>query len=188
MSWRSAQTRAPWPCAQTRAGRSRRSLLLGALSALGGCGFAPLYAERDNGGAEEELAAVKINTIGDRNGQMLHNLLLDRINPKGRPATPLYSLDIQLTEQKANIGIIKDSSATLAQLGSTANYTLYDLKARKALQSGRSRSFTSYNIVQSDFATLSAEKDARERTLRELADDITTKIAVFLNARKQQGS
>ena len=32
---------------------------------------------------------------------------------------------------------------------------------------------------------LAAEKDARERTLRELADDITTKVAVFLSARKQ---
>ena len=59
------------------------------------------------------------------------------------------------------------------------------MKKRVALQSGRSRSFTSYNIVQSDFATLAAEKDARERTLRELADDITTKVAVFLSARKQ---
>jgi len=167
---------------------SRRHILLAGLSALAGCGFAPLYAERENGAAEQELASVKINTIPDRNGQMLHNLLLDRMNAKGRPGAPLYSLDIQLTEQKANVGIIKDSSATLAQLASTANYTIYDLKERKVLQSGRSRSFTSYNILQSDFATLSAEKDARERTLRELADDITTKVAVFLSARKQQGS
>jgi LPS-assembly lipoprotein len=164
---------------------SRRSVLSGALATLAGCGFAPLYAEREEGEAEAELAAVKINTIANRNGQILHNFLLDRMNPKGRPATPLYALDIQLTEQKANVGIIKDSTATLAQLASTANYTLYDLKKRTALQSGRSRSFTSYNIVQSDFATLAAEKDARERTLRELADDIATKVAVYLSARKQ---
>lgn len=185
MSWRSAPARAPWPCARSRAGRSRRAVLLGTLAALGGCGFAPLYAERDSGTAEDELAVVKVNTIADRNGQMLHNLLLDRMNPKGRPATPLYALDIQLVEQKVNIGIIKDSSATLAQLANTASYTIYDLKERKALQSGRSRSFTSYNIVQSAFGTLAAEKDARERTLREIAEDITTKVAVFLSARKQ---
>ena len=163
-------------------------ILFGLATLLAACGWQPLYAERDNGTAETELASVKVNTIPDRNGQMLNNLLLDRMNPKGRPATPLYALDITLTEQKANIGIIKDSSATLAQLGSTASYTLWDLKKKAVLQSGRSRSYTSYNIVQSDFATLSAEKDARERTLREVADDITTKIAVFLNARAQGGT
>jgi LPS-assembly lipoprotein len=164
---------------------SRRALLAAAAAALAGCGFQPLYAEREEGEAEAELAAVKINTIPNRNGQILHNLLLDRMNPKGRPVAPLYALDIQLTEQKANIGIIKDSTATLAQLASTATYTLYDLKKRAVLQSGRSRSFTSYSIVQSEFATLAAEKDARERTLRELAEDITTKVAVYLSARKQ---
>ncbi|MCK6449952.1 MAG: LPS assembly lipoprotein LptE [Alphaproteobacteria bacterium] len=165
--------------------RSRRALaalLLAAAAA--GCGFQPLYGDRSsNADAAAELAAVKINTISDRNGQILHNLLLDRINSKGRPAAALYALDIQLTEQKASVGIIKDSTATLAQLSSTANYTLYDLKKKVVLQQGRSRSFTSYNIVESNFATLAAEHDARERTLRELADDITTKVAVFLSSR-----
>ncbi len=165
---------------------SRRRVLAALLLAAGaaGCGFQPLYGERSNDAeAAAELATVKINTISDRNGQILHNLLLDRLNPKGRPATPAYALDIQLTEQKASIGIIKDNTATLAQLSTTAKYTLYDLKKRAALQSGRSRSFTSYNIVESNFATLAAEHDARERTLREVADDITTKVAVFLSTR-----
>lgn len=149
-----------------------------------GCGFQPLYGEKsDAAQATDELAQVKVNTIPDRNGQILHNLLLDRMNPKGRPGAPAYALDIQLTEAKASIGIIKDNTATLAQLSSSATYTLYDLKKKAALQSGRARSFTSYNIVQSNFATLAAEQDARERTLRELADDITTKIAVFLSTR-----
>lgn len=163
--------------------RSAVAALLLAAGA-GACGFQPLYGERSNNvEAEAELASVKINTISDRNGQILHNLLLDRMNPKGRPATPAYALDIQLTEQKASIGIIKDNTATLAQLSTTARYTLYDLRKKAALQSGRSRSFTSYNIVESNFATLAAEHDARERTLRELADDITTKVAVYLGTR-----
>jgi len=166
---------------------SRRALLAAGAAALSGCGFRPLYGEREEGDASDQLATVHVNTIPNRNGQILHNFLLDRINPKGKPATPLYALDIQLTEQKSNVGIIKDSTATLAQLANTATYTIYDLKERKALQSGRSRSFTSYNIVQSDFATLSAEKDARERTLRDIAEDITTKVAVFLNTRAKGG-
>jgi LPS-assembly lipoprotein len=159
--------------------------LVAAAAALGACGFQPLYGDNGARNASAELAAVHINTIPDRNGQMLHNFLLDRINAQGRPSDPRYVLDIRLTESKASLGIIKDSSSTLAQIASVANYTLRDLKANKVLQSGRSRSVTSYNIVQSDFATLAAEKDARERTLRELSEDITTKVAVFLSARKE---
>lgn len=158
--------------------------LLPFAAALGGCGFHPLY--KDNGGREAsaELAAVHINTIPDRNGQMLHNFLLDKINPQGRPADPHYVLDIKLVETKANLGIIKDSSSTLAQIANVATYTLVDLKTKAPLQNGRSRSVTSYNIVQSDFATLASEKDARERSLREVAEDITTKVAIFLSSRK----
>jgi LPS-assembly lipoprotein len=159
--------------------------LVSAAAALGACGFQPLYGDNGARSAAGELAAVHINTIPDRNGQMLHNFLLDRINAQGRPGDPRYVLDIRLTESKSSLGIIKDSSSTLAQIASVANYTLRDLKANKTLQSGRSRSVTSYNIVQSDFATLAAEKDARERTLREISEDITTKVAVFLSSRKE---
>lgn len=176
------------PRARSHRGGRRVFLLGGASALLAGCGFQPLYGDKDYGAAGgKDLATVKINTIADRNGQILHNFLLDRINPHGRPGAPLYSLDIQLTEQKTNVGIIKDSTATLGQLASTANYTLYDLKKRVPAHSGRSRSFTSYQIVESQFATLSAEKDARERTLREIAEDITTKVAVFLASQKQSG-
>ena len=169
-----------------------RAAVLSALLAVGaglaGCGFHPLY--KDDGGREAsaELAAVHISTIPDRNGQILHNYLLDKINPQGRPADPRYVLDIKLVETKANLGIIKDSSSTLAQIANVATYTVRDLKTKAPLQSGRSRSVASYNIVQSDFATLASEKDARERSLRDIAEDITTKVAVFLSSRKDGGS
>lgn len=172
--------------------RLRGAALAVALAALGACGFRPLYGDPEvigtGNNASEELAAVHINTIPDRTGQMLHNNLLDRINAHGRPGLPRYALDITLTETRSNLGFIKDNSATLAQLGIVANYRLVDLKTKAPLQSGRSRSVTSYNIVTSDFGTLSAEKDARERAVREIADDITTKVAVFLSTRKASGS
>ena len=161
------------------------ALLLAA--GLSACGFHPLYKNDDAAEASAELADVHIDTIRDRNGQILHNFLLDRINAKGQPTEPRYMLSIKLTESKSTLGFIKDSSATLAQLASVATYTLTELKTKKPLQTGRSRSITSYNIVQSDFGTLAAEKDARERTLREISDDITTKVAVFLSSQKRDG-
>jgi LPS-assembly lipoprotein len=165
--------------------RSVRIAALAALvAALAACGFRPLYKDDGDREASAELASVHISTIPDRSGQMLHNLLLDRVNPQGRPGDPRYVLDVKVSDTKASLGIIKDSSSTLAQIAIVANYTLLDLKTKSPLQSGRSRSVVSYNIVQSDFAALASEKDARERGLREIAEDIATKIAIFLSSRK----
>ena len=55
-----------------------------ACAVVAGCGFEPLHA-RKTGAAPSLLAKIRIEPITDRIGQQLHNLLLDRLNPKGRP-------------------------------------------------------------------------------------------------------
>ena len=42
-------------------------------------------------------------------------------------------------------------------------------------------SANSYNILRSEFATLSAENDARARAVRELSDEIRTRIGIYLS-------
>ena len=57
------------------------------------------------------------------------------------------------------------------------------------LTSGTSVSINSYNILSNEFATFSAEQDARERGLREIADDIKVRLAIFFQrARRAQPS
>ena len=50
--------------------------------------------------------------------------------------------------------------------------------------SGNVNSTSSFNILTSDFATLSAESDARARSLREISDEIRTRVAVFLSRNR----
>ena len=45
--------------------------------------------------------------------------------------------------------------------------------------SGQSNSVNSYNIVDSQFATFISERDARERALRELSEDIRLRLATY---------
>ena len=45
---------------------------------------------------------------------------------------------------------------------------------------GQVRSVNSYNILTSDFATLSAREDARKRAVRVLALDIKERLSVWL--------
>ena len=146
---------------------------------VAGCGFRPLYSERATG-VNAQLAAVQIGVIDHRVGQILYNDLRDRFNPYGVPPDPLYRLDILVSEAKQSLGIRKDESATRANLAMVADFSLWRLGGGKALIKGTARSTSSYNILKSDFATFSAEGDARRRAVREISDDIKTQLATFL--------
>ena len=151
--------------------------------ALAGCGFQPIYTRQDSSSnAAVELQKVQVNLIQDRIGQQLHNALLDRLNPRGRPASPEYFLDVKLSTTKVDLGIQRDDTATRAKLTIIARYTLSDREEQ--LFTGISRSVSGYNIVQSDYATLSAEFDAINRSLRVISEDIRSRLAVFLSQRR----
>ena len=47
--------------------------------------------------------------------------------------------------------------------------------------SATSRVTVSYNILDSEFASLLSEKNARERGVRELSEDMRTRLGVFFD-------
>jgi len=162
-----------------------RLLLAGAvalpLGGLAACGFQPLYGTRGaaDSGARAELAAVRIEPLENRVGQQMHNFLRDRLNPDGQPVAPEYRLQVQLTETLTELGVQRDETATRANLQMVAQFTLFGYGNDASLFSGRSSSTTSYDILRNPFATTVSEEDARERALRELADDIQTRLALY---------
>lgn len=160
----------------------RATALAACLAILGGCGFQPLYGQRDRGSVAAELAAVKIKLIENRVGQQLRNFLLDRLNPRGQPATAIYDLIIELEESRENLGIRKDETATRANLTLRAEYVLESAATGEILVEGFSRSVTSYDLVDSDFATLSAEADARKRAVRQISEDIKIRLGIYFSA------
>ncbi len=160
---------------------------LALLIGLGACGFRPLYSERHDAGVTAELAATRIDLIADRTGQKLHNFLLDRLTPKGPAAPPRYRLKVEVLTQRRELGIRKDETATRANLTLTARYTLRDWRTSRRLYQGASSSTNSYNILESDFATLAALNDVTTRAARELSEKIKTRLSIFFSqARRPQ--
>lgn len=158
----------------------RRSAAAGALLPLAACGFSPLYAEsEDTLSVSAEMATVRIEPLRDRAGQQMHNFLRDRLNPNGQPVSPSYQLSLQITESLSELGVERDETATRANLKLTTDFLLRDAGSGAALLRGRSSSTTSYDILDDPFATTISERDARERALREVADDIQTRLAVY---------
>ena len=160
--------------------------VLVAAALLSGCGFRPLYAKW-NGDVSGALAQTRVETIPDRIGQRLRNFLLDRLNPAGQPARPLYSLRVTTNVTRTDLGIERDETATRAILVLHAEYVLIDTNGGAALLRGSTRSTNSFNIVASDFATLHAEKDALDRAAREVSDAIKTRLGLHFS-RPRTGS
>ena len=159
---------------------------LAVLGLLGACGFRPLYGDRAAGGTPSELAMIKVEAIPDRIGQQLHNKLLTGLNPRGRPRKPRYLLKTLVKESATSLAVRKSSFATRANLTVNAEYSLNTPVSGKTLFAAKSSITVSYNILDSEFATLMAEKDARARAIREVSEDIRIRLSVFLSHRQDQ--
>ncbi|MFN4283643.1 MAG: LPS assembly lipoprotein LptE [Alphaproteobacteria bacterium] len=159
--------------------------LLAAGLALAGCGFRPLYGERSAASVSApELAAIQIDLIPNREGQLVRNALLDKMQPRGPAARPLYRLTVGISIGRESFGLRTDDTATRSSMTMSASYILTDLASGKPLLNANSRAVSSYNILDSDFATVISENDAIRRTANEVSEEIKTRVAIFLSSRK----
>jgi LPS-assembly lipoprotein len=159
-----------------------RSLVLGLLL-LAGCGFQPLYAERGEATAADQLAAVRIQPMPNRSGQILYHALRDGLNPLGRPASPDYLLRVELDETSEELALRTDETATRFNLTLTAAFALVPIDGKKPVLEGVSRTTTAYNVLASPYATLTSSGDARARALDDIAREIRQRLAIFLTRR-----
>src|SRR3954452_18473522 len=72
---------------------------------LGGCGWAPLYADLETGPADEELRAIQVAPIAERIGQRLALALRNSLNPEGIPTPPRYRLNTILQTVRLDLGV-----------------------------------------------------------------------------------
>lgn len=172
--------------------------LLGIAAALllGSCGFQPMYGSpslaqhidgaKDGTGAPlsvaDALNGIAVDIIPDRNGQILRNYLIDRLNRGGRPADPRYRLSIDLSTPSSRTGVQQDDSATRQELRMSATYRLRDLKTDRVVTQGVSRTLVGYPVLIEQYATLVAERDAFDKGLQELARDVEARLAAYMKS------
>jgi LPS-assembly lipoprotein len=165
------------PASRYRASIGRSLVIAAALVWLGACGFRPLYGKTGDTDAPAELATIEIRPIADRVGQQRHNHLLDNINPSGRPAKPRYFLTVILHETIERLAVEKSAFATRANVWLRASYSLHKAADGKSVLANSSVVVSSYNILNSEFATLMAERDAEARGTQEIAGEIRSRLA-----------
>jgi LPS-assembly lipoprotein len=162
----------------------RRSILVLALL-LAGCGFTPLYGEHDPA-YDEELRSVQVLPIPERLGQRLAIELRDSLNPSGVPVAPRYYLIVRITTTRTESAIRNDATASREQFVYTASILLRDARKNETLFYAISNAFNAVDLVVNEYSIVVGERDAEARAARELAEDIRTRVALFLKRKKDQ--
>ena len=148
---------------------------------LSGCGFRPVHRLTSGQSLQQDLATVGIATIAGRDGLILRNRLLEKISPRGEAQAPSYLLSVQLSSTTDPLLIQLDNSATRNNLKMNAAFTLRDLTLNKTVYQDKANSVASYNVVDSEFATVAAEKNAADRAAREVGEEIFDLLVVYFN-------
>jgi LPS-assembly lipoprotein len=157
-------------------------LIAAAMALLTGCGFTPLHGQQKAGAsATAALQQISVPPIPERLGQLLRIELTNQLTPNGQPRSPAYVLSVSVTESQQDLAVRRDATATRANLIITASFKLREVQSDEIVLSGAARSVNSYNILDADFATLSAESDSRRRASRDLATEIRSRLGIFLS-------
>ncbi len=162
---------------------SSRLLLIVVGLVLSGCGFHPMYGQRADsvaGAAGPELAAIRIAAIADRKGQILRNALLERLNPRGEPDKPRYVLTVTVSESMTGLGVQRNNTASLGEMTVSATYQLRTFLTAAPVASGSATSVVSVDYLGARYGSVAIERDAEDRVLIDIADDLRNQLAARL--------
>ncbi len=147
--------------------------------ALAGCGFKPIYAISEDGAAPlNQRIAIGAVSAPEEIQPMIVGALTDRMAKKNGEKAD-YELTVSAKEIAERLAVQIDATVTRYNYRLNANYALLDLRTGKKT-TGRAKAVTSYNIVSSQYSTLFAERAAREKAARSLAEEIERDLLLQL--------
>jgi LPS-assembly lipoprotein len=152
-------------------------------TALSACGLQPMYAGGGNGAVARGLAAVEVPAIEGQQGWLVRNALVDRLGAAGA-GDARYRLDVRLDDRLEGLGVLSDDTIGRERRTLRARYQLVDIASGDILLDATAGSDAGVDVVSSEYATIAAEQTALENLAREVASQITTRVALTL--RKQR--
>ena len=150
---------------------TRRAAFLGALALLAACEMTPAFGP--DGAGTALYGRVQLREPEDIDGFALNRHLSERLGPEQAAS---YALNYRLTTASVAQGITPDDVTTRYSLNGTVDFALTDIASGAVITQGRVSSFTSYSAIGTTIATLTAERDAHERLMVMLADQVVTRL------------
>lgn len=157
------------------------AIILVAGSITAACGFSPVYRQDAQRTIRQNMALIVIAPIGGQRGLQLRNRLTEKISPTGVVDVPEFRLSVSLASSTEAVLIQLDTTATRQNLRMRASFTLTNLASGATVFTGKSVSVSSYNVVDSEFATIVAEDNATDRVAREIGEEIFDLLVVYFD-------
>lgn len=154
--------------------------LLALTAPLGGCGFAPLYAQD---GIVPKLASIDVVAPQGRTGFLLREHLDDAFG-KNRAEAPAYQMHLQLAETRYPRGVRVDNVATRYEYVLTAAYQVTTLPAGAPVKNGLVHVELTYDSPDQPYASVAAQEDAQDRAAEEAARRIHLELAAWMATGK----
>ncbi|HEY4077719.1 MAG TPA: LPS assembly lipoprotein LptE [Rhizomicrobium sp.] len=147
---------------------------------LAGCGFHPMYG----GQVAPQMSSIFVEPIEERDGYELRNTLIDLLQSDGKRAGKKYNLKITLSESSQGIALQNDATITRYNTTLDAKYALTDAAGNVVTQ-GTQNELSAYNVVQSPYATLSAQQDSTKRAAQDMAERIRLDLGVWFRQHQK---
>lgn len=149
---------------------NRRALLCLPL-VLAACGFTPVYGTGEAGSTLQNR--IEVTERDNLDGYLVTRRLEERL---GRATAPSYKLTVKVTARREGLAVNSESNINRFNLIGEADYVLVDIETGQIVTSGVVDNFTGSSASGTTVATLAAERDARERLMTLLADQIVVRL------------
>ncbi|MEL6952599.1 MAG: LPS assembly lipoprotein LptE [Pseudomonadota bacterium] len=151
---------------------SRRHVTLGLLAApLAACGFTPVYAPGGPGTLLRQ--SVRVEPPETRQEFELVARLEERL---GVPSAPSFALTHELSVSQQSVAITGTDDVLRVRINGSVGYALVEAASDAQVLAGRVATFTEYSTFGTTLATDAAERDATDRLMVALADQIVAEL------------
>jgi LPS-assembly lipoprotein len=149
---------------------NRRFVVLAPL-ALTACGFQPAFAPGGSGASL--LNRVRVEAPTDQNAYLLTREIEERL---GRGNDTAYSLSLTTLTSERQLAINREGNTDRFHIVGVVTYSLRDLRTGQIVGSDTVDNFVGYSATGTTVVTLASERDASERLMTLLADQIVTNL------------
>lgn len=157
------------------------------LLSLTGCGYRPLYTSGSDGrGVVTSLSSIAIQETGSRAGQLVRNSLLSSMRPAGTAQQDRFKLILKPELTRSTLVSQSLPGIKRLRLRLTVSYKLLEMGSGSEVNSGKTFSAVSYDIIRESISDLQAESNATDRAAQEVAADIRTRLAAYMANRQDQ--
>ncbi|MCX7644266.1 MAG: hypothetical protein N2Z62_03090 [Rhodobacteraceae bacterium] len=150
----------------------RRTVLALLALPLAACGFTPVYAP--GGPAAALRGSIRPDDPADRAAYAFVARFEDRMGRAG-PGAP-WALGYRIAVQEVGAGLTPENVATRITLQGRLDWSLRPGGGGDPVASGTTEAFTAYSATGSTTANLAARRDAEQRLMILLADQLVTRL------------